>query len=205
MGGIIEIVKREYQYINDYLIERKFKKVKQPFVSDLITSENSRIHWKYLDVTDKIVLDLGCGLWAVSDLQEASPVYFKSKGAKKVIGVDLNDKDIDVLKKYFDEHFPGDGSEFLVKSITTTNDLLELITQYQIESIKCDIEGFENVMFSIDKSQIKSVVNISVEYHNRQLFLGLLQTLKKWDFAIVNYSNFTYATQNMGVITAQQS
>ena len=202
--GFIDIVKREYNFINNYVTERKFRKVKQPFVSDLITSEDSRIHWKYLEVADKIVLDLGCGLWEVSDLEAASPVYFKNKGAKKVIGVDLNEKDINVLKMYFDEHFPADGSEFLVKSITTTNDLTTLITQYQIESIKCDIEGFEKVMFSIDKSQIENIKNISVEYHNRQLLLGLLQTLKKWDFSVINHSNFTYASQTMGVITAKR-
>jgi len=34
--------------------------------------------------------------------------------------------------------------------------------------------------------------------------LGLLQTIKKWNFTIINHSNFTYASQNMGVITARR-
>jgi|SRR6185312_10860847 len=202
--GFIRILKREYRFLNNYYIDRKFRKVTTPFVSDLITSEDSSIHWKYMDVAGKTVLDLGCGLWDVKNIGEASPVYFKNKGAGKIIGVDQNGKDISVLKKYFDEQFPGDGSEFLVKSITTTSDLIELITQYQVGSIKCDIEGFEKTMFKIDKSQIKNLANISVEYHNRQLLFGLLQTLKKWGFTIINHSNFTYASQNMGVITAQR-
>ncbi len=203
--SFVSIVKREYKFLNNYYIERKFRKVIPPSVSGVITSEDSSVHWKYLDVKDKIVLDLGCGLWEVSDLREASPVYFKNKEAKKIIGVDPNEKDISTLKNYFSEHFPGDGSEFLVKLIATTDDLTELIAKYQIESLKCDIEGFEKVMFSIDKSQIKSIVNISVEYHDRQLFLGLLKTLNNWGFKIINHSLFTYASQKMGVLTAERS
>ena len=79
-----------------------------------------------------------------------------------------------------------------------------LIAQYQIESIKCDIEGFERVMFKMDKSQVKNLENIAVEYHNRQLLLGLAQTLKKWGFTVINHSLFTYASPDMGVITAKR-
>ncbi|MFI5136899.1 MAG: hypothetical protein ACHQIM_03670 [Sphingobacteriales bacterium] len=153
-------------------------------------------------MSDKVVLDLGCGLWDVKDIEESSPVYFKNKHAKKIIGVDLNVNDISVLKDYFQEHFNGDGSEFLVKKITKTNDLLELITKYNIESIKCDIEGFEKVMFNINKNQIETVTNISVEYHDYVLFLKLLSTLKKWNFKITDHRVFTYGPQNMGVLTA---
>ncbi|HWD87620.1 MAG TPA: hypothetical protein VG367_05795 [Mucilaginibacter sp.] len=202
--GIIRILKREYEYLDNYHTDRKFRKVIRPFVSDLITSEDSSVHWKYLDVAGKAVLDLGCGLWEVKNIQEASPVYFKNKGAKKIIGIDQSESDIGVLKKYFGEHFPADGSEFLVKSIRTTKDITELITQYQVESIKCDIEGFEKVLFGIEKDGLKNVINISVEYHNRQLLLGLLQTFKKRRFTIINHSVFTYAPQTMGVITAQR-
>ena len=202
--GFIQIVKREYLFGYNYYSQRKFRKLKLPNVSELINSENSSVHWKHLDVSGKIVLDLGCGLWHVDDLKEASPIYFKNKGAKKIIGVDLNVKDINVLKAYFDEHFKGDGSEFLVKTITTTNDLLELITKYQIESIKCDIEGFEKVMFSINKDQVKNIANISVEYHDNILFLNLLNTFNNWDFEIINHSIFTYGAPHMGVLTAQR-
>jgi len=202
--GFIQIVNREYMFAYNYYSQRKFRKLKFPNVSELINSENSSVHWKHLDVSDKIVLDLGCGFWDVNDMQESSPVYFKNKGAKKIIGVDLNVNDINILKNYFDEHFKGDGSEFLIKTITNTNDLLELIAKYQIESIKCDIEGFEKVMFNINKNQVKNITNISVEYHNNILFLNLLNALNNWDFKIINHSIFTYGPQHMGVLTAQR-
>jgi len=197
------VVKREYKFLNDYYVERKFRKILPPVVSGLITSEDASIHWKHLDVAGKVVLDLGCGLWDANDPRESSPIYFKNEGAKRIIGVDSNEKDINTLKKYFDECFPNDGSEFFVKEITTTDDLLHFLSSNQVESIKCDIEGFESVMFNLDKSQVKNIINIAVEYHNRELFLGLVKTLKKWGFKIIDHSLFTYAPQNMGVLTAK--
>lgn len=201
---MIRALKREYVLFNGYYNQRKFRKMELPNISDLIKSENSSQHWNKLEVSDKIVLDLGCGLWDVNDMQECSSVYFKNKGAKKIIGVDLNANDIDVLKGYFDEYFKNDGSEFLVKAITTTNDMLDLITKYQIQSIKCDIEGFEKVMFNIDKSLINNVTDISIEYHTHILFLNLINTLNNWGFTIIDHSVFTYAPQGMGVITAKR-
>lgn len=198
---MIRALKREYRFARNYFIQRKFRKLIPPNVSELITSEDSSIHWKHLDVRDKNILDLGCGFWEIKDIQETSPVYFKNKGAKRIIGVDMNAGDLTVLRDYFAEHFKGDGSEFLIKKITSTNDLLELIEKYQIQSIKCDIEGFEKVMFKITKDQIKNITSLSVEYHDHTLFLNLVNTFKRWDFKIVNHSIFTYSAQNMGVLT----
>jgi hypothetical protein len=198
------IIEREFAFAYNYYIQRKFRKLKLPNVSELITSEDASIHWKNLDVSGKIVLDLGCGFWEINNIQESSPVYFKNKGAKKIIGVDLNENDIKVLKDYFGEHFKNDGSEFLIKKITSTNDLLELITKHHVESIKCDIEGFEKVMFSIDKDQVKNIASISVEYHDHNLFLNLINTFNNWGLKIVNHSIFTYGGQDMGVLTANR-
>ncbi len=199
--GIIRILDREYKYAHTYLSQRKFRRLLPPNVSGLINSENSSDHWTQLDVSDKIVLDLGCGFWDVEDIQECSPIYFKNKGAKRIIGIDLNVNDINVLKDYFHEHFKGDGSEFLVKKITKTKDILEIITQYNIESIKCDIEGFEKVLFNINKNQIENIKNISVEYHDHVLFLKLINTFNRWGFKVIDHSAFTYGPLNMGVLT----
>src|SRR5258708_4589140 len=162
----------------------KFRKLIIPNVTDLIHSEDSSIHWKHLEVRERIVLDLGCGLWGVDNIKESSPVYFKNKGANKIIGVDLNESNLKTFNNYFSEHFKSCDSEFLLKKIERTSDILELIEKYKIESIKCDIEGFEKVLFNINKNQLKYVTCISVEYHNQALLLNLVNTFNKWDFKI---------------------
>lgn len=194
--------RQAFQLMYSFYNQIKFRKVQVPHVSALIDTEDSSVHWQHLDVAGKIILDLGCGLWGVNDIRETSPVYFKNKGAKKIIGVDSNADDVLVFKKYFNENFKGDESEFIVKEIACSNDLLELITKYNVESIKCDIEGFEKVMFNITKDQVKNIESISVEYHSHTLLLRLIKTLKNWNFEIINYSLFTYAPQSLGVLTA---
>ena len=52
----------------------------------IIRSEDPAQHWYFLDVQDKTVLDLGCGLW---DSQMPTPYYFlKERRAARVVGVD---------------------------------------------------------------------------------------------------------------------
>jgi hypothetical protein len=102
---MIRALKRELRFARNYFSERKFRKLLRPDVTELITSEDSSVHWKHLEVSDKVVLDLGCGFWEIEDIQESSPVYFKNKGAKKIIGVDMNADDLIILKNYFAENF----------------------------------------------------------------------------------------------------
>ncbi len=197
-------LREAYRFANIGYTQMKFRKLIKPNVTELIHSEDSSLHWKYLDVENKTVLDLGCGLWGVSNIKETSPVYFKNKGAKKIIGVDLNENDIAYFNNYFKENFKNNESVFLVKKISNTKDITDLIDKYHVESIKCDIEGFEKVLFSINKSQLNNVTSISVEYHNHALFLNLVNTFNNWGFKVINHSIFSYGPQNMGVLTANK-
>jgi len=201
---MINKLKEAFRIINTGYTEIKFRRLLLPNVTELIHSEDSSVHWKHLNVEHKTILDLGCGLWGVSDIKETSPVYFKNKGAKKIIGVDMNANDIAYFNTYFKDNFKNDESVFLVKKITGTKDLTDLIDKYKVESIKCDIEGFEKVLFNISKSQLKNIGSISVEYHNHALFLKLVNTFNNWDFKIDNHSIFTYGSRNMGVLTASK-
>lgn len=192
------------QYLTVMLAQIKFRRIVIPNVSEIILSEDSSVHWKNLDVTGKRVLDLGCGLWGVSDMKESSPVYFKNKGATQIIGIDSNNEDLETFNKYFKEHFL-DQSQFLCKMITTPNDVLELIQKYEIEAIKCDIEGFEKVLFKLEKGQLERVQHISVEYHNHALMLEMLYTLNRWGFHVTKHSLFGYGNFYLGVLTATRS
>ena len=60
---MIRALKREIQLAKNLLTQRKFRRLELPNVSELINSEDSSVHWKHLDVSGKVVLDLGCGFF----------------------------------------------------------------------------------------------------------------------------------------------
>ncbi len=73
----------------------RLRRIKLIPVQNIIFSENSSEHWQWLNVDGMNVLDLGCGLYDVKDVFESSPIYFKNKNAKKIIGIDRNNKEVD--------------------------------------------------------------------------------------------------------------
>ena len=124
-----------------------------------ITSEEPEIHWPFLNVKDKVVLDLGCSIF-YSKISTAD--WFVQQGAKQVIGVDLgNDTP---------EHFI-----YHRIAIRSKNDILYLLNKYTPDVIKCDIEGAEEHFKDISSNDIESVKQVAVEYHNNDLKLLIRQ------------------------------
>lgn len=198
---ITEAGKLFYQFYINVL----YRNIDIPKVDDLITSETSSIHWKELDINGATVLDLGCGLWDMSDLTESSPVYFKTKGAFRIVGIDANEKDIRTLTEYFQSTFPDDQSIFLHKKIESSSDLQYLIKTYDIQVIKSDIEGFEKHFFPLTREDMAGVRQISIEYHSQPILLQLLFHLNRWGFDIEHHSLFNYTTPTIGVLTARKT
>lgn len=131
-----------------------------------ITSEEPEIHWPFLKVKDKVVLDLGCGLF-YSKL--ATPDWFVNQGAKKVVGVDMaNDN-----PTHFIYH---------KKPILSKEDILDLLYEYKPEVIKCDIEGAEVYFKDITIEDMNSVNQFAVEYHDNDLKLLMEKKIKDWGF-----------------------
>lgn len=152
-----------------------------------ITSEEPEIHWPFLKVKDKVVLDLGCGIFYS---QIATPDWFVNEGAKKVIGVDLGDNN--------PEHFI-----YHKKAISSKFHLLELIEEYKPDVIKCDIEGAEVYFKDIDADDMGSVYQFAVEYHDNNLKLLMEQKIREWGFETTEtYQLFDEDINRIGVIYA---
>jgi cyclopropane fatty-acyl-phospholipid synthase-like methyltransferase len=102
----------------------------------VVNSENPLEHWSDIeDLNNKVVLDLGCG-W-IDHGHASTPEYFISRGASKVIGVDISDNEIQKLKEIYPEH------TFILRMIDSANDFTDLISTYKPDFIKMDIEGAE--------------------------------------------------------------
>lgn len=153
-----------------------------------INTEEPDVHWGFLDIKDKIVLDLGCGKWW-SSISTAE--WFLNEGAKQVIGVDLSPMSID---RY----------NFIMKAerIDSSEQLQTLIDEYNPDIIKCDIEGAESYFDNID-SLPEKVKQFAVEYHDNNTKLICEKAIKRWNFENVEiYSLLGYGTERIGVINA---
>lgn len=150
-----------------------------------LDNENSAEHWKFIDVKDRIVLDLGCGRWnkveRVEDSWLTTPEHFIANGAKKVIGLDVDPTEI----HWFNNKFSSDNRyEFILKSINSTNDLMDLYNRYNPDCVKFDIETYERLLFNLDPNMIQSVKEYYIETHGTDLYNEFVQFLPTHGYTI---------------------
>jgi hypothetical protein len=152
-----------------------------------INSEEPAEHWSFLDVKNKIVLDLGCGKF-YSSISTAQ--WFLDKEAKLVIAVDLQKEPI--------------NDERLIPyavAISKKEDL-EYFLKYNPEIIKCDIEGAEKFFNEIIQLP-DSVTNFAVEYHDNDLKIICENAIKRWGFENTKiYQLFNENIDRVGVLHA---
>jgi len=152
-----------------------------------INSEEPNIHWPFLDIKGKRVLDLGCGkFWSSISTAE----WMINNGARVVVGVDLSDIDIDSPK-----------FTMIVKRISSKEELEDLFLRYVPEVIKCDIEGAEiyldGIVLPVETKQF------AVEYHDAATKAVCEKMIKQWEFPNVEYYQlFTEDINRIGVINA---
>lgn len=162
----------------------------------IIENENSSVHWPFFNTENKNVLDLGCGRWYTDLKEELSPFYF-GRNANKVIGVDYNENDINYYKKETEE-----DSKYVFKQINlnTVKQFKDLIEEYNISALKCDIEGGEVTMLELTKEDFKNITDLAIEYHTEDLKNRFLLKVVEWGFTIDRLANFARTPHNLGVI-----
>jgi hypothetical protein len=176
------------------------RKIKIPPVNNIIFSENSSEHWAFLFVEDLNVLDLGIGRWGVNEVEETSPAFFKNNKAKKIIGIDCDKNEVNFFKEHFSKNY-HDESEFRCMHIKNRNDLAFLLSENEINVIKCDIEGGEINLFKLKLQEYLTLQHVAIEYHSAVLLRQLLKVNNlQWKFNVINHSIFSQ-NLNMGVIT----
>jgi hypothetical protein len=165
-----------------------------------IPSENSSDHWPYFDVDNKNVLDIGCGIWYTKDMEETSPIFF-AKTANYVVAIDSNDGDIEKFKEYVKE-----DKKFTFKKVIVTDaqQIRDLITEYSINALKCDIEGHERVLLGLTNEDLESVTEMAIEFHTHDLKDSFMKKIPEWGYNIKCVANFAATPDNMGVIFASK-
>lgn len=150
---------------------------------DVIINEHPTNSWpeKYINVKNKIVLDIGCGFFGkiikfnegnielentkLSNMISTSE-WFLNLGAKKVIGLDMNESDIKHLIKKLEK---TEKTLFFNDTINSAEQLEKLITNYNVEILKIDIEGGEVHLLDVNNDIFSSVEEYYVETHNPKI------------------------------------
>lgn len=144
-----------------------------------ITSENPSDHWRFLDVKYKVVMDMGCSFWDSTwhDDWLSSTEYFVDKGAKKVVGFDEAQHDID---KYHQLYNGDERYDIFKLRLDDPITLQRLLNIHKPQVIKCDIEGAEINFLHIDN--LEGVEQIAIEYHNGPTKLMCETMMPLWGF-----------------------
>ena len=169
----------------------------------LLNNENSAEHWKYIDVKDKTVLDLGCGRWnkveTVEDAWLTTPEHFIKNGAKKVIGVDIDSEEI----AWFNHKLGADTKyNFLCQSIHSPQSIIDLYATYSPDCVKCDIETNERYLLELTKEQFCSVNHYYIETHGIELYLQFLNILSQYSYYINEQIDLTHTNGYCKVLFA---
>jgi hypothetical protein len=142
-----------------------------------VESEHPDHHWNLMKIKDETILDLGCGFHLIEPGWESTPEYFINRGAKKVVGVDPNCQDIHHLKSMY----PNEN--FYCDKIDSVKKLDYFIENYNITSLKMDIEGFEiNLIQS--NSTYPSLNHVAIETHSRLILNSMIRKLISLKFNI---------------------
>lgn len=134
-----------------------------------INSEDPVLHWEYVNVKDKIVLDLGCGDFGnAGNLPYSTSLeYFLIKEAAFVLGVDMLTSDINVIKSFESKYSNFSAINAMVHS---PEQIKDLIVNNNIQIVKCDIEGSEAALFDLDDEFFVLIEEYYIETHTPDLY-----------------------------------
>ena len=151
-------------------------------IKGTITTESPDIHWGFLKVKDKVVLDLGCGL--NNNEFAPTPYYFlQEQKAKNVVGIDGDKQSYEWFKQ-----------NYVVKNFLPIMDMVDRIEKFELylgyykpEIVKMDIEGSEILINALDVSYLESVQQIGIEYHNLSCLISCEHKLREAGFELEYY------------------
>jgi len=158
-----------------------------------IHSEDPHDHWNMLPVKGKVVLDLGSGIW---DHSLPTPVYFLEQGASKVIGVDGSQQSY----QWFEQNLQDEKFIQHMDMMDSKGKFELFLWYYRPDVIKCDVEGGELYLMSLNPSLFIPVMDMAIEYHDETTKFVTEQTLINNGFTLEYYEFPGIDPKRQGVI-----
>jgi glycosyltransferase involved in cell wall biosynthesis len=163
-----------------------------------IPTEDPKHHWSFLDVKDKLIMDMGCSFYEAyyNPGMLSSAEWFIENGAAQVIGFD---GDPDEVKKY-NIVYKNDPRYEIFELWLDSPDHIRKLLEFKPQVIKCDIEGAEINFLPITKKEMECVEEIAFEYHDVPTREMCEIKLKEWGFDFIEqYSILDRNPEEQGV------
>lgn len=168
-----------------------------------INNENSKEHWEFINVKDRIVLDLGCGRWnkveQVDDSWLTTPQHFIEQGAKKVIAVDIDPVEVNWFMSKFKDN---NKYEFILHNISSKQDIINLYDAYKPDCVKSDIEGAEQYLLALDQNSFCNISEYYIETHGQDIYNRFIEIFANYGYSIRELIDLTHTNGLCKVIFA---
>jgi hypothetical protein len=142
-------------------------------------SEDYEKSYGKADYKDKIILEIGADIGSTA-------YFFLTKGARKIISVEGNEKSYNFLLKNVN------GMEEIVpvlKMIKSTDDIRELIREYKPNFLHMDCEYCERYLNGLEKEYFDNITTIQLEIHcDRELNKIILDCLLNMGYDIYEWT-----------------
>lgn len=146
-------------------------------------------HYAGLDVSNLVVLDIGAGYFGkigqeIVDFHKPSfdqdvfypntTDYWRSLGASKIIAVDKESEDLAKL-----------NADLCINiELTSSKQIEDLLYEHKPDFVKCDIEGFESLLFKVADDAFQIPKLYAVETHSEELFANCLVKLAQNNYSV---------------------
>lgn len=169
------------------LLEMKSK------VTGLIMDERASEHYRAIECEGEIVMDLGCGRWGMTKLEDTSPGYFMAQGAEKIIGVDKSNADV----ACYSENLAG---VWIQENLLLTEQIRSLISIHKPTLLKVDIEGDEILLTCLGEDDMEGIRKMAIEYHSEELEEMIQEWAEAIGFSQRENHRFSYGRGTKGVL-----
>lgn len=174
-------------------------------ITEEVNNENPHEHWRYIECTDKITLDFGCGRWEHVEHRDqtwpTTPEYLLEKGASKVYAFDIDEKEIEWYQNNICESKPQIIP--IKKDLSNLEVFKEIYSEYQPKAIKCDIEHNEQFLLQLSDEEFSSVEHYAVETHSDELQRLFIEKFENLGYEITAVIHLIHANP-MKVIFANK-
>lgn len=163
-------------------------------IIEICDSEKPSLHWKYMECSGKVVVDLGCGRWEKVEYRDPSwpttPEYLIELGASKVYAIDTDPIEIEW---YTSNVSPKSNVVALNKNINSVSTLRDVLNEYQPKVVKCDIEGYESTFLELTDEEFCKIEMYGLETHSDHLYNLFVEKFQKLGYDIIATINLVHA------------